>query len=202
MLDTVVGMLRVGAFALAALVLAPAAAARVHVRVEGKTQTIFGATAPLVDAKTPLDALEKASVAGEFYVHVVQFQNGPYVDQIGRYAAVGQQVWALKVNGKSAAPDAKLRDGDTVVWYWAQNGIAGGPKTLVLERAPAQPNCYRVWAQDDKGVRTPPANAVLRIGKRRVAMQGAGGALAACVGRHDGLVRATAPGYIRSNALA
>ena len=56
----------------AALVIVPSAAAvRVHVRVEGKTHTIFGATAPLVTVKAnPLDALEAASNAGEFYYHV------------------------------------------------------------------------------------------------------------------------------------
>jgi len=44
------------------LVLVPAAlAARVHVRVEGKTQTIFGTTEPTLDVKAnALDALEAA----------------------------------------------------------------------------------------------------------------------------------------------
>ena len=53
----------------AVLVLVPAAfAARVHVRVEGKTQTIFGATEPTLNVKAnALDALEAASLAGEFY---------------------------------------------------------------------------------------------------------------------------------------
>src|SRR5205823_7563965 len=53
-------------------VLVPAAlAARVHVRVEGKTQTIFGTTEPTLNVKvTALDALESASLAGEFFYHV------------------------------------------------------------------------------------------------------------------------------------
>ena len=61
----------------ASLLVVPAAfAVKVHVRVEGKERTIFGATAPWIDVTTPranalpenaLDALESASVLGEFY---------------------------------------------------------------------------------------------------------------------------------------
>jgi len=71
----------------ALLVLVPAAfAARVHVRVEGKTQTIFGSAEPTLNVKAnALDALEAASLAGEFYYHVTVSAFGPYVDQIGRY---------------------------------------------------------------------------------------------------------------------
>jgi hypothetical protein len=180
---------------LVAAVAAPcASAARVHVRIEGKTRTIFGATAPRVTATTPLEALEAASLAGEFYFHVTKMPFGPYVDQIGRYAAVGQQVWTLKVNGKSAAAEDPLREGDTVLWYWAQNGIAGGPKTLELR---SKGGCYRVFAQNDAGVEAPAPNAVLHFGgtSRPASYTGT------CIGRHRGLVRATAPGFIRSNAL-
>src|SRR5207247_5895433 len=67
---------------LAVLVLVPSAfAARVHVRVEGKTQTIFGTTEPTLNvAATALDALDAASFAGEFYYHVAQTAFGPYID--------------------------------------------------------------------------------------------------------------------------
>ena len=84
-----------------------------------------------------LDALEASSNAGEFYYHVQQTTFGPYVDQIARYAATGETGWVFKVNGKSppvGADAVSLKDGDTVLWYWAQFGVAGGPKTLVLER--------------------------------------------------------------------
>src|SRR5438552_591268 len=55
---------RLFVLALAALVLAPAAfAATVHVRVEGKTQTIFGAAEPTLQATTALDSIEAASLA-------------------------------------------------------------------------------------------------------------------------------------------
>jgi len=194
----------------AALVAIPSAAAvRVHVRVEGKTHTIFGATAPVVDVKAnALDALEASSNAGEFYYHVQQTQFGPYVDQIARYAAAGETGWVFKVNGKSppvGADAVSLKDGDTVLWYFAQFGAAGGPKTLVLERAGGEQKggCYRVWAEDDNGVRTAPVGAVLHVGRTRIVQtQGATGAVAACVGKHRGLVRATLAGAVRSNALA
>jgi hypothetical protein len=194
----------------------PAAfAVKVHVRVEGKERTIFGATAPLVDVTTPranplpenaLDALESASVFGEFYYHLTASSFGPYVDQVGRYAAVGQTGWVFKVNGVSppvGADQARLVAGDTVLWYWAQFGIVpGGPKTLVLSRAGKTP-CYRVQAQDDGGKLAPALGAVLHVGKRTVKTQGATRAAVGCVGPHRGLlVRATLPGAVRSNALA
>jgi Domain of unknown function (DUF4430) len=196
------------AVAVTALVVVPSAAAvRVHVRVEGKTRTIFGATAPTVDAKANvLDALEAASNAGEFYYHVQQSSFGAYVDQIARYAAAGQAGWAFKVNGKSppvGADDVALKAGDTVLWYWATFGAAGGPKTLVLERLGAKGGCYRVYAEDDSGVRTAALGAVLHVGRKRtVQTQGATQAAVGCVGKHRGLVRATLAGTVRSNALA
>jgi Domain of unknown function (DUF4430) len=189
-----------------ALVVVPAAsAARVHVRIEGKTRTLYGATEPTLDATNALDALDSASIVGELYYHVQQTAFGPYVDQVGRYAAVGQTGWVFKVNGKSppvGADQVKLQDGDSVVWYWAQFGVAGGPRTLVLERA--QTNCYRVWSLDDNGVRAPATGAVLHVGSRRtVPTQGATQSALGCVGRHRGLlVRATLGGAVRSNALA
>jgi hypothetical protein len=199
----------------AALLGAPAAfAIQVHVRVEGKERTIFGATAPLIEVTTPranalpenaLDALESASVFGEFYYHVTQSSFGPYVDQIGRYAAVGQTGWVFKVNGASppvGADQVRLTAGDTVLWYWAQFGVAGGPKTLVLSRVGKAP-CYRVLAQDDNGSLTPALGAVLHVGKRTVKTQGANQAAVGCVGSHRGLlVRATLAGAVRSNAVA
>ena len=192
----------------AALVVIPSASAvRVHVRVEGKTKTIFGSTAPAVEVKAnPLDALEAASHAGEFYYHVQATQFGPYVDQIARYGASGQTGWVFKVNGQSppvGADAVSLKDGDTVLWYFAQFGVAGGPKTLVLERAEGQKSCYRVYTQDDSGVRAAAQGAVLHVGRSRtVETQGATQAAVGCVGKHRGLVRATLAGAVRSNALA
>jgi hypothetical protein len=198
---------RFSAVLVAALVLVPSAAAvRVHVRVEGKTHTVFGATAPVVDATAnALDALEAASNAGEFYYHVQQTSFGPYVDQIARYAASVQTGWVFKVNGKSppvGADAVSLKDGDSVLWYWATFSDAGGPKTLMLERAAGQKSCYRVMTEDDNGVRAAAVGAVLHVGRSRmVETQGATQAAVGCVGKHRGLVRATLSGAVRSNAL-
>jgi hypothetical protein len=186
---------------LAALVAVLAEAAlgvNVRVRVEGKTQTIFGPTQPRVTADTPLQALDAASLAGEFYYHVTQFSFGPFVDQIGRYRSEGSNGWTFKVNGVSppvGADKVQLRDGQLVVWYWTTFTERGGPPTLVLYRT--RQNCYRAVAQDDQGRVQPAVGAVLLFdGKRRATRGGR-----ACIGRHIGLVRAVRAGAVRSNAL-
>ena len=184
----------------AALLLVPAAlAVRVHVRVEGKTQTIFGSAEPtLTVTANALDALDSASLAGEFYYHVTGASFGPYVDQVGRYAATGSSGWVFKVNGVSppvGADAVTLMDGDRVLWYWATFGATGGPPTLVLQAT--RRGCYRVLAQDDNGKTSLGRGAVLHVGRRTmVARTGS-----ACVGRHRGLVTATLKGAVRSNAL-
>src|SRR6185295_20138057 len=110
----------VAVLATALLVVPAALALRVHVRVEGKTQTIYGSTEPTlnVDANA-LDALESASFAGEFFYHVTQTSFGPFVDQIGRYAGSASTGWVFKVNGISppvGADKVTVKDGDTVLW--------------------------------------------------------------------------------------
>jgi hypothetical protein len=192
---------------LAALALVPAAlAVRVHVRVEGKTQTLFGPTAPLLEGGgNALTALEAASAAGEFYYHVQAASFGTYVDQIGRYAAGGSSGWVFKVNGASppvGADAVTLKDGDSVLWYWAEFGPSGGPPTLklarVAQRARGGP-CYEVSQFDDAGKQTPRASATLHVDGRSVRATRLG---LACPGRHRGLVRATSPGAVRSNAVS
>ena len=185
----------------AALLVVPAAlAVRVHVRVEGKTRTIYGSAEPTLSVKAnALDALESASVAGEFYYHVATTSFGPYVDQIGRYVAGATTGWVFKVNGASppvGADAVTLKDGDRVLWYWATFGASGGPPTLAL-KAGARRNCYRVLAQDDAGKATAARGARLHVDGRSV-LAGTG---SACVGRHRGLVTATLRGAVRSNAV-
>ncbi|MGZ4388832.1 MAG: DUF4430 domain-containing protein [Gaiellaceae bacterium] len=195
--------LAIAAAALAAAALAsPALAAVVHVRVEGKTQTIFGSTEPRATASNALDALESASLAGEFYYHVAQASFGRYVDQVGRYAGSGDSGWVFKVNGVSppvGADQVQLKDGDTVLWYYATFGSTGGPPTLLLSKV--QGRCYRVVEQDDTGKTTAALGAVLRVDGKTVRTQGATGAAVACLSGRHGLVRATLAGAIRSNAL-
>jgi hypothetical protein len=184
----------------AALLLVPAAlAVRVHVRVEGKTQTIFGSAEPTLSAgPNALTALDAASLMGEFYYHVTTTPFGPYVDQIGRYAASASSGWVFKLNGVSppvGADAVQLKGGDRVLWYWAEFGPNGGPPTLQLKKT--KRNCYRVLAQDDTGKATPARGAVLHVGKRAVRTSTG----SACVGSHRGLVRATLKGAVRSNSL-
>jgi hypothetical protein len=184
---------------LLALVLAPAAlSATVNIRVEGKTQTIFGASQPTLTADNPLQALDLASTAGEFFYGTTTASFGTYVSQIGKYAAGGASGWAFKVNGVSppvGADQVALKDGDVVLWYWATFGPAGGPPTLELQRLPG--NCYVVDSVTDAGKRARAANATLTADGKRVRTRSG----RACIGRHVGLVRATAPGAVRSNAM-
>ena len=189
------------ATAVVALLLVPAAlAVSVHVRVEGKTRTIFGSTEPsLVSGPNALDALDAASLAGEFYYHVTTTAFGPYVDQIGRYPGTGVSGGVFKVNGISppvGADAVQLKPGDRVLWYWATFGPSGGPPTLLLKRG-AKRNCYRVLAQDDNGKTTAARGATLKVGSRRVRAKTG----SVCVGPHKGLVTATLAGAVRSNAL-
>jgi len=182
------------------VVLTPTAlAAGVKIRVEGKTTTIFGASQPRITADNALQALDAASTAGEFYYGMTTSSFGDYVSQIGKYAAAGTSGWAFKVNGVSppvGADKVTLKDGDVVLWYYATFGDAGGPPTLELQRLPA--NCYVVESVNDAGRRARAANATLLAnGKRFRTKSGR-----ACIGKHAGFVRATAPGAVRSNAQA
>jgi hypothetical protein len=183
---------------LAAILTPTALAASVKIRVEGKTQTIFGASQPVVTADNALQALDVASTAGEFHYALTASSFGDYVSQIGKYPASGSAGWVFKVNGVSppvGADKVVLKNGDVVLWYYATFGDAGGPPTLELRRLPG--NCYLVESVDDAGNRTRARNVTLVSGTKRVrAPQGR-----ACIGRHTTSVRAVAPGAVRSNAV-
>ena len=189
------------AAALLAVLVPSAFAVRVKVRVEGKTTTIFGAAEPsLISGPNALAALDAASFAGEFYYHVTVTGFGPFVDQIGRYPGEGFNGWSYKVNGVSppiGADQATIKAGDSVLWYWSTFTQQGGSPTLVLKRRAAR-NCYSVLSQNDLGQSTPAAGAILLVDGRHVVTRSGRG----CVGRHRGLVRATAEDAVRSNALS
>jgi hypothetical protein len=186
-----------GVAVLACALAAPALGVRVKVRVEGKTTTIFGSAEPtLTTGANALAALDAASIAGEFYYHV---NPGPFVNQIGRYPGEGFSGWSYKINGVSppiAADQATVKDGDTVLWYWSTFTEQGGSPTLLLRRRAAR-NCYTVVSQDDQGVSTPATGTRLLVDGRSVKTRAGRG----CVGKHRGLVRATLPNAVRSNAL-
>ena len=189
-----------GVAALACALAAPALAVRVKVRVEGKTTTIYGTSEPALTTGTnALAVLDAASIAGEFYYHVTTTSFGPYVDQIGLYPGAGFNGWSYKINGVSppvGADQAAVKDGDTVLWYWSTFTPTGGSPTLLLRKR-AKRNCYTVVSQDDQGVSTPATGARLLVDGGSVKTK----AGRACVGKHRGLVRATLPNAVRSNAL-
>src|SRR5438034_11156868 len=77
----------VALLALSLVVVPAASAARVFVRVEGNTRTIFGPQYAVVNATTAMDALEQASLAGEVYYHVTVTGFRPNLGQEGRYGS-------------------------------------------------------------------------------------------------------------------
>jgi len=178
---------------------ATALGASVTVRVEGKTQSIFGSSPLKLDAPNALAALDVASSLGEFYVQVTQASFGQYVSQVGKYPGAGASGWVFKVNGVSppvGADQVVLKDGDEVLWYFATFGDKGGPPTLSLK--PAAANCYTVSSFDDAGKSTAASGAQLKVDGRHFKV-GANGNV--CIGKHLGTVRAYAVGAVRSNAV-
>ena len=180
---------------------ASALAATVKVRVEGQTQTLFAPTEATVTAASAQDALEQASLAGEFYYHVTVTGFGPYVDQVGRYGGTASSGWVFKVNDVSppvGADKVVLKDGDRVLWYYATFGPTGGPPTLSVKAS--KKGCYVAQAFDDNGKAATVSGLVFHIGSKRTIKGNAN--VDVCPGPHPGLlVRATATGAVRSNAV-
>ena len=118
---------------------ATALAATVHVRVEGKTKTLFAPPEVTVTAANALDALQQASLAGEFYYHVTTIE----LRQLRRPGRAlrwrrRDSGWVFKVNDVSppvGADQVVLKDGDHVLWYYATFGPTGGPPTLEVKAA-------------------------------------------------------------------
>src|SRR3954447_15292866 len=187
---------------IAVLVLpASALAASVKVRIEGKTQTLFGPTEITVTASNALDALEQASIVGELYYHVTTTSFGPFVDQVGRYGGSGSSGWLFKLNDASppvGADKVTLNDGDRVLWYFADFGPTGGPPTLTVKAGGK--GCYTGGAFDDNGKAATVSGLQWHVGSKKSAPGTTGTAY--CPGKHSGLlVRATATNAVRSNAV-
>jgi hypothetical protein len=186
----------------AVLVLAPAVlAARVHVRVEGKTQTIFGSTEPTLNVQAnALDALESASLAGEFFYHVTQFSFGPLVDQIGRYPGDATHAWFFKVNGilsRVGAGQTTVKDGDTVLWYWAAFNTP--VLTLEVETSIVKgKRCFFATGRNDAGHASRVRNVVFTLDGRRVSS--ATGVVCTQRGRYA--VRVAKTGAVRSRTYS
>ena len=164
---------------LAALLLVPAAlAVGVHVRVEGKTRNIFGSTEPTLTVKAnALDALDSASLAGEFYYHVTATPSGRTSTRSAAtwpgLERLGLQAERRLAAGRRGAVHAQGRGLSALVL--GTFGPAGGPPTLVLQ-ATKKRGCYRVLAQDDTGKTKAARGARLHAGSRSVLAR-TGGAL-------------------------
>jgi len=181
---------------------AVASAATVKVRVEGKTRTLFGPTAVTVTASNALDAIEQASILGELYYHVTQTSFGPYVDQVGRYGGSASSGWVFKVDNAQppvGADKVQLKDGDSVLWYYGDFGPTGGPSTLEVKAATRR-GCYTATAYDDNGKVVVPSGLTWHVGSKQTVTGMPGADF--CPKAHKGLlIRATATGAVRSNAI-
>ena len=182
---------------------AVACAATVKVRVEGKTKNLFGPTEITVTASNAMEAIQQASLLGEFYYHVTTTSFGPYVDQVGLYGGTADSGWVFKVNNASppvGADKVTLADNDTVLWYYATFGATGGPPTLAVKPA-TKAGCYSATAYDDNGKSTAVSGLTWHVGSKKSASGST--TTAFCPGKHTGLlVRATATGAVQSNAVA
>jgi hypothetical protein len=94
----------------------------------------------------------------------------------------------------------QLKDGDSVLWYYATFGATGGPPTLQVKTA-TEKGCYTATAYDGNGKPVTASGLQWHVGSKKTvsAMSGAD----FCPGKHTGLlIRATATGAVRSNAVA
>jgi hypothetical protein len=98
------------------------------------------------------------------------------------------------------ADKVELKDGDRVLWYYADFGPTGGPPTLRVVAA-AKKGCYTATAYDDNGKATAVTGLEWHVGSKSTVAGTTGTQF--CPGSHRGLlVRATATGAVRSNAVA
>ena len=188
-----------------ALVLpAIASAATVQVRVEGKTRTLFGPHRSHRDRddRRSTHSSRRRSL-GEFYYHVTAPSFGPYVDQIGRYGGAARQ--RLGVQGRQRLAARRRRPGHA-------EGRRHG--ALVLRRRSVRPAARRrcsssavderllhgrrVRRQRQGGGRRPASSGTSARRRRCRRRPARASARAAASGL---LVRATATGAVRSNAL-
>ena len=183
---------------------ATAFAATVKVRVEGKTRTLFGPTEVTVTAATPLDAIAAGVASRRALLPRHHDQLRP-VRRPGRPLR-RRRVERLGVQGRQRLAARRRRQG-------AVEGRR--PRALVLrdvrpDRRPADARGEggdeegllhgdRVRRQRQAGRRV--AGLAWHVGSKKsvAAMSGA----AFCPGKHTGLlIRATATGAVRSNAVA
>ena len=140
----------------------------VHVRVEGKTQDdLRRRPSHASGRRNALDALDGGEHGGRVLLPRHEDLFGPYVDQIGRYAAGGSSGWVFKVNGVSppvGADAGQLKDGDRVLWYWATFGARAGRRRSCSSRARKRGLLPRRLARTTPARRSSRAGRVLHVG--------------------------------------
>ena len=181
-----------------AAALVPAAlAVNVHVRVEGKSRTLFGATEPTVDVPAnALDALKTTAMLAEFYYHVtldllraLRRPDRPLPG--GRERRLGLQGGRRVVAGRRRPDAAEGRRHAALVLGRLRPDDVRRPEDARSSRRRRR-TATPPSSQDDKGAATPAAGATLHVGSKRTVATSGG---AACVGTHTGLlVRATLAG--------
>ena len=175
-----------------------AAAAIVHIRVEGKTQTIFGATEPRVSGTNALDVLLSRLASAEFFAHVTHPRSAPTSTRSAttRRAArrLGLQGERHLAAGRRRPGAAERRRPGALVLRGIRRRPAGRPRSRFRAR---RTGCYRATGQDDAGKEKVPPGLVFHIGTKIVPAP----AGHVCPKSPHGLVWASAPGAVRSNRL-
>ena len=116
---------------------------------------------------------EDAGKAGEFFVHVTPTSYGPYVDQVGYYAAFGSSGWTYKVNGVSppvGADQYALEPGDRCSGTGRSSGCREGRRRWSSHRA--QRGLLPGLLPRDTGAKTAALGAALHVDGRSVKTQG------------------------------
>jgi hypothetical protein len=215
--------------ALAAL-LVPAALAgpalAAHVRVEGKSRSIFqGNARPFVGTlrghtttkRTALGSLVKASRKQPFALRLTWSDccggawNGFFVSSIAHVTPpFSTAYWAFKLNQKLSSSGLGstrvTRDSHVLVYYTTFDPATGATEpTLGIKASTRKPPVngtvtFRVRSYDDAGTATPAAGALVRVNGVPHTVN-ANGAVTLRFARGASSVRAVEPGAIRSQKL-
>ena len=148
-----------------------ASAAVVRVRVEGKSQTIFGADAT---ARVGGYRSRRTRVRQRRPASSTTTSSRPASGRTSiRSAAIpprGSSGWAFKVNGASppvGADKVEVKDGDVVLWYWATSPM---PAARRRSSSPAPGTAATGSGPERRRQMPSPTSATLRVDARRVAM--------------------------------
>ena len=177
---------------LAAVFSSSALAANVKVRVEGRTQTIYGTSQPSLQADNALQALDLASVAGEFHYALTPSSFGDYVSQIGKYAAAG--IGRLGLQGERRLAAGRRRQGRAE--GRRRRALVLGDVRRRGRAADARPAPASAATATSSSRSTTPASARGRPGRRstRTASASPSRSGRACIGRHTGSRARDRPG--------